>query len=229
MSPEGRPVFDALMGEISNNYDFDLKRNFNSYGVFVCGIDSYSGAHFINTTDAAIFGYDQQTLANVYEDIKYVDLCFLIKRNAGDTMNTVIFGEVEGNNAIKLNRENFWNKKSSFCSFGIGVRKSGKDLELANYQTETGIKTILTLGSNFDVVEDYRIAIGILETFFSLSPQHRLQFVTGQKQIVEVIRYYWDKPIDQLIEALRSKVSRVEAASIGTNALSVTSIPIIKT
>ncbi len=229
MSFEGKAVFDVLMDEISNNYDFDLKRNFYSYGVFVCGIDSYSGTHFLNTTTAAIFGYNEKTIANVYEDIKYVDLCFLITRYQGDTMNTAILGEVEGNNAIKLNRESFWNKKSSFCSFGIGVGKTLNNIELQNIRTDTGIKTILTLGANFDVVEDFKISIGILETFFSISPQHKLQFVDGQKDIVEIIRYHWDKPIVELIEILRNMLSRVDTASIGTNALCVSSVPTIVT
>jgi hypothetical protein len=229
MTSEGESVFNALMDEISNNYNFDLKRNFHSYGVFVCGIDSYSGANFLNTTNAEIFGYNERTIANVFEDIKYVDLCFLINRFEGGTLNTAILGEVEGNNAIKLNRESFWNKKSSFCSFGIGIANINNDMELINIRTETGVKTILTLGTNFDVVNDFRISIGILETFFAISPQHIQQFVPGQKQIVDIIRYYWDKPIVELIETLRAKVLRVEAASIGTNALSVTSVPIIKT
>ncbi|HDZ8982163.1 hypothetical protein ACET6Z_16490 [Aeromonas veronii] len=229
MTNEGASVFNALMDEISNNYNFDLKRNFHSYGVFVCGIDSYSGAHFLNTTNAAIFGYNEKTIANVFEDIKYVDLCFLITRFVGDTLNTAILGEVEGNNAIKLNRESFWSKKSSFCSFGIGIGNINNDIEIINVRTDTGVKTILTLGSKFDVVDDFKISIGILETFFAISPQHVQQFVPGQKQIIDIVRYYWDKPIVELIETLRAKVSRVEAASIGTNALSVTSVPIIKT
>ncbi|WP_422475315.1 hypothetical protein [Endozoicomonas sp. ALB032] len=229
MSAEGKPVFDSLMSEISNNYGFDLKRNFHSYGVFVCGIDSYSGANFLNATTAEIFGYNEKTISNVYEDIKYVDLCFIINRFQGDTLNTAILGEVEGNNAVKLNRENFWNKKSSFCSFGIGVGKIDSDMELVNLRAESGIKTVLTLGSQFDVIEDFKIAIGILETFFSITPNHRLQFVAGQKEVVDIIRYFWDKPITDLIETLRAKVSRVETASIGTNALSVSSVPTIKT
>ncbi len=225
MTTEGMSVFDALMDEISNNYNFDLKRNFHSYGVFVCGIDSYSGSNFLNSTNAGIFGYDEKTIANVYEDIKYVDLCFLINRFKGDTLNTAVLGEVEGNNTVKLNRENYWRKKSSFCSFGIGIKNINNNMEIRNIRTETGIKTILTLGSNFDVVRDFRIAVGILETFFSLSPQHILQFVSGQKEIVDIIRYYWNKPVIDLIEILREKISRVDTASIGTNALTVTKVP----
>jgi hypothetical protein len=229
MSNEGNEVFNILIDEISNNYNLDLKRNYHSYGVFVCGIDSYSGSNFLNSTTAGIFGYNQETIANVYEDIKYVDLCFLITRFQGDMLNTAILGEVEGNNAVKLNRDNFWKKKSSFCSFGIGVNQKTEGMEIQNIRSETGIKSILTLGAKFDVVADFKIAIGILEIFFSISPKHQQQFVEGQKEIVEVIRYHWDKPIIDLIDILRGFVSKVDSASIGTNALSVSTVPAIIT
>lgn len=229
MSHEGHRVFDILMAEISNNYNFDLKKNYYSYGVFVCGIDSYSGEQFLNTTTAGIFGYNKETIINVYEDIKYVDLCFLITRSQGDTLNTAILGEVEGNNAVKLNRETFWKKKSSFCSFGIGVKNSKEDISVENIRTESGVKTIVTLSSHFPVIDDFKIAIGIMETFFSISPAHKMQLVDGQREIVEIIKYHWDKPIDELIGNLRSMVTNVKTANIGTNALSISTVPKIIT
>ena len=225
MSHEGHCVIIKLLEEISNNYNINLLQDMKSFGAFICGIDSYSGQSFLEHTDAAIFGYSENTIQNVWEDIKYVDLCILVERNSFQTMNTAILGEIEGNNAVKLYRESFWDKKSSFCSFGIGVRDKQDNITVQNVRTDRGIKTIFSLGSNFPVIEDFKIAIGILETFFSMSPNHTLQFIPGQKEVVEIIRYHWHKPVVQLITTLRGMIKNVESASLGTNALSMHSVP----
>ncbi|SDY09690.1 hypothetical protein [Nitrosomonas halophila] len=225
MSHEGQNTIISLLDSISDNYNVDLRAQMQSYGVFVCGIDSYSGHSFLQNTNAGIFGYTEKTISNVWEDIKYVDLCILIRRSSQEMLDTAILGEVEGNNAVKLYRESFWNKKSSFCSFGIGVRTGLDRTTIENYRTDTGVKTIVTLGSKFPVIEDFKIAVGLMGAFFNMSPSAVLQFVPGQAEIVELIRQSWREPVDSLIEQLRSLVVRVDSASIGTNALSMHSVP----
>jgi len=228
-SPDGHNVFHRIISEISNNYNFDLLKNFHSYGIFICGIDSYSGEQFLKTTTAAILGYTEYTIQNVWEDIKYVDLCILIKRLPGDTLDTAILGEVEGNKGRKLFAPDFWEKKSSMCLFGIGVAQGGAEISIHNIELENSIKTVVTLGSNFSVVDDFKIALGMMEVFLSLNHKQKIQLIDGQKEIVEIIKYYWNKPIDELITALRTMINRVETANIGINPLSMTSIPKITT
>lgn len=225
MSREGSPVLYAILDEISNNYDFDLRKNMSSYGVFVCGVDSYSGEQFLRTTSAAIFGYNERTIANVYEDIKWVDLCILISRCKGDTLDTAILGEVEGNKFGQLLQQRFWRKKASFCSFGIGVQIGSSDIETQNIETEVGIKTIVSLGSEFNVVEDFKVSVGIMEAFFAISPMHRMQFVPGQRDVVDIIRAHWGRPIEDLIMVLRESVQKLDVASMGTNSLSLNTVP----
>lgn len=225
MSREGSPVLYAILDEISNNYDFDLRRNMSSYGVFVCGVDSYSGEQFLRTTSAAIFGYDERTILNAYKDIKWVDLCILIARFKGDILDTAILGEVEGNKFDPLLRNSFWRRKASFCSFGIGVQLASSNIGIQNIKTESGIKTVVSLGSEFDVIEDFKISIGIMEAFFSISPAHRLQFVPGQREVVDIVREHWGKSIEDLIMLLRGMVQRLDVASMGTNTLSLNTVP----
>lgn len=229
MSREGYSVFKILIEHISNNYDFDLLHNFRSYGVFVCGVDSYSGSLFLTSTKAGILGYTDKTIANVWEDIKYVDLCILIERLDGDNLDTAILGEVEGNKAFKLFGSSFWRKKSSVCLFGIGVQQGGKSIEIQNVRTDSGIKSIVSLGSNFSVIDDFQSAVGLMEIFLSMNPQHKVFTIPGQSDVIEIIRQYWNRPIDSLIEELRVMINKVDSASLGTNALTIPSVPKIIT
>lgn len=225
MCNEGYGVFKTLIDNISDNHNIDLLRNFHSYGVFVCGIDSYSGDSFLKTTKAGILGYNDKTIQNVWEDIKYVDLCILIKRNEGDLLDTALLGEVEGNKASKLSRSGFWDKKSSVCLFGIGVQQGWKDIEVQNVRTNSGIKSIVSLGSDFSVIDDFQAAIGMMETFLTLNPHHKVSRIPGQIDVIDIIRCYWSRPITSLIEELRTMIHKVDSAELGTNPLTIHSVP----
>ena len=229
MSFEGQSVFKALVDEVSNNYDFDLLQEIESYGVFVCGIDSHSGEHFLKNTNARIFGYTEKTIQNVWEDIKYVDLCILIKRQSNNILDSALLGEVEGNKAPKLLGSSFWGKKSSLCLFGIGVKQGESNTAIYNVRYGDGVKTVITLGSNFAVIDDFQAAIGMMEVFLSMNHQHKVFTIPGQSDVVEIIRQYWYLPIDELINQLRSLIRRVETATMGTNALTIPTVPKIVT
>jgi len=228
-SNDGSKLFNELIEQISNNYDFDLLKNYHSYGVFVCGIDSYSGAEFLRNTNAAIFGYTEKSIVNVWEDIKYVDLCILIRRYAGDTMDSALLGEVEGNKGYKLFGNSGWGKKSSMCLFGIGVKQGEAEISIQNIKLENSVKTIAILGSEHSVIDDFHAAIGLMEVFLSMSPKHKVVTVPGQYEIIEIIRSHWHLPVDGLIEILRGFINRVNGASLGINPLTIQSVPKIIT
>lgn len=225
MSRDGRGVFHELISNISNNYNFDLLKNFHSYGVFVCGIDSYSGEFFLKTNNASMFGYTDITIQNVYEDIKYVDLCILIRRTQGDLNDSALLGEIEGNKGSKLLGSSFWGRKSSVCLFGIGVQQGANDLSVQNIQTGSGIKTIITLGSQHSIIDDFHATIGMMEIFLSMNHNHKVFMIPGQTDIVEIIRQHWEQPVEILIEELRCLIQSVDSASLGTNPLTIPSVP----
>jgi hypothetical protein len=227
MSPEGRPAVIALLNEVANAYNVDISvsSNLRSFDIFVCGIDSYSGHSFLQSTDAVIFGYTKHTIQNVWRDINYVDLCILIDRN-DFPQKIAILGEVEGNNGAKLLRQSFWDAKSSFCSFGIGVGSNmRKQMDIQTFQTTTGLKSILTLSSNFSVVEDFKVAIDTLDVLFSMGASINIPLHDGMRSVVEIVRYHWNKPIDDLISQLRSMIQRSDSASIGPELIAMPSVP----
>lgn len=228
-SNDGIRLFKVLVDNISNNYDFDLLRNYHSYGVFVCGIDSYSGEEFLKNTNAGIFGYHQHNIQNIWEDIKYVDLCILIRRFDGDTLNSALLGEVEGNKGNILLGGSGWGKKSSMCLFGIGVQPNGAQISVHNVRLENSVKTVAILGSEHSVIDDFHVAIGVMELFLSFNRNHKIMEAPGQREILDIIKTHWFKPADQLISVLRSFIVRADSASLGINPITIQSIPKIIT
>lgn len=225
MSYEGRSAVIALLSGIANAYDVDLAGNLSSFGVSVCGVDSYSGHQFLKNTDAVIFGYNANTIQNVWRDINYVDLCILLERKSFPH-RVAVLGEVEGNNGIKLLRDSFWGHKSSFCSFGIGVvtNDSGQ-MVIQTFQTLSGLKTILTLSSSFSVVEDFKIAIDTLDVLFSMRPHIKIPLHVGMEDVVNMIRYRWNHSVEDLIGDLKSMIIRLDSTEVGVELIAIPSVP----
>jgi hypothetical protein len=191
----------------------------------VCGTDSYSGSHFLQNTKAGSLGYTEKTIQNAWKDIQFVDLCILIKRLEGDVLDTAILGEVEGNKAPKLLGNRLWDIKSSVSLFGIGVKQGEDSITIQNFKSDSGIKSVVILGNNFSVIDDFQAAIGMMEIFLSMNYQHKVFTIPGQIEIIDIIRQYWHQPVDLLIEELRALIYRVDSASIGINALTIASVP----
>lgn len=224
-SNEGKPAVIALLNGIANAYDKPLPDNLKSYGIFVCGTDSYSGHAFLQNTDAIIFGYNEHTIQNAWRDINFVDLCILLERNVYP-YRVAILGEVEGNNGAKLTRESFWGVKSSFCSFGVGVVTNRRaEMNISTFQTTTGLKTILSLSSNFSVVEDFKMAIDTLEVLFSMRPNINIPLHEGMRSVVDMVRFHWNNPVDNLINDLRKMIISFGSAALGKDLISMPSIP----
>jgi hypothetical protein len=125
-----------------------------SYEVYVCGSDSRDGHQFLESLNAHIFGYDNKTIQQAFDDVKHVDLCIVINR-ADPLTRLAILGEVEGNKGAKMLRGSFWTGTASFCAFGVGVvLNNNKQMEIQTINTPTGPKSVLTMSSAHHVAAD---------------------------------------------------------------------------
>lgn len=225
MSYEGRNAVVSVLNGIANAYDVDLAGSLSSFGVSVCGVDSYSGHQFLQSTDAVIFGYNEHTIQNVWRDINYVDLCILLERKIFP-YKVAVLGEVEGNNGAKLLRDSFWDQKSSFCSFGIGVvTNDSGHMTIQTFQTLSGLKTILTLSSSFSVVEDFKTAIDTLDVLFSMRPHIKIPLHDGMEDVVNLIRHHWNYSVEGLIKDLKSMIVSLDSTEVGVELIAMPSVP----
>lgn len=222
-SLEGRNVIVKLLQGISNTHNVDVLKDSAYYGVYVCGVDSNSGAAFLKhlrEIEASVLGYKSDTIGNVFTDINYVDLCLLVTKVTGAGPSIAILGEVEGNHGAKLTRT-YFNKKSSVCSFGLGVKKGSGEMIIYNVQSDSGIKTVVLIGSDFDVMADFRYAVHQVELFFEKGPLVEVIKLTGFNDVIDMVRFYWRKPVYDLIRELRQFIKVHSQAAMDTNPLTV--------
>jgi hypothetical protein len=220
---EGRHVVLKLLEMVSDIHGVDLLKDLESYGIHVCGADSYSGTAFLTNLEqigALVLGYSYKTIGNINRDINYVDLCILIHKKAGAGPITAVLGEVEGNHGERITRE-FFNRKSSVCSFGLGVKRDYDRLTIHNVWTESGVKTVLMMGSNFNVIADFHTAIDIVEVLFDKGSLVNLGPFPGFKDAIDLIKFYWHKPVYELMVELRRAVKVHSEAQVDTNPLTI--------
>lgn len=98
-------------------------------------------------------------------------------------------------------------------------------MEIQTFQTTTGLKTILSLSSNFSVVEDFKIAIDTLDVLFSMRPHINIPLHDGMRSVVDMIRYHWNNPVDDLINALRTMIVSFDSSTLGMELIPMPSIP----
>jgi hypothetical protein len=225
MSYEGREPVVALLNAVANAYDIDLVGSMLSYEVYVCGNDSRNGHQFLASLNAQIFGYDDKTIQQAFEDVKHVDLCIVINR-ADPLPRLAILGEVEGKHGAQMLKSPYWSGTASFCAFGVGVvLNDRKQMELQTFHTPTGPKSVLTLSSSHYVVADFAQAIGVLEILFFMSHQQTIPLFPGMDVVVNLIRDHWNKPVDDLIALLRSLIIKYDSNSVQDDLIALPDIP----
>ena len=225
MSFEGRNPVVALLNAVANAYDVDLVGSMQSYEVYVCGSDSRDGHQFLESLNAHIFGYDNKTIQQAFEDVKHVDLCIVINR-ADPLPRLAILGEVEGNKGTKMLRGSFWTGTASFCAFGVGVvLNNNKQMEIQTINTPTGPKSVLTMSSAHHVAADFMQAIGVFEIMFFMTHQQNIPLFPGMDIVVDLIRDHWNKPVDALIALIRALIRKYDSSSVQDEPIALPDIP----
>ncbi|MFP1760904.1 hypothetical protein [Lonsdalea quercina] len=115
------------------------------------------------------------------------------------------------------------------CLFGIGVQPNGAQISVHNVRLEESVKTVAILGSEHSVIDDFHIAIAMMEIFLYYNRNHKIMAVAGQSEVLDIIKSHWFQPVDQLIEVLRTFIVRVDGASLGINPITIQSVPKIIT
>lgn len=212
-SEEGFPCLHQLLQAISVGRNVDLLSQTISASVHVCGKDSLSGQAFLATTRAHLFGSNGLTLAEAASEIQFADLCILLHQASGSPP-TALLGEVEGVRGEKLTWPTYWDGKSSYCCFGIGVHRGLRGMsELFTRQLACGSRTIMRFGSNHHVVSDFNKAITTLISQISHGRRANLQLEEGLAEVMHLVCLRWNDPIHVLIEELQvlSMISTISA------------------
>ena len=207
----GLEVLNDLFGELSDRHNRYLPpaKADNTF-VFVAGSDSIIGNKYLDENYAlcSIYGAPMFTLlSNAQKDIAYIDLCIIV--NDFPNSYVALLGEVEGLHGKKLQRMSYWKEKSEYCTYGIGVKQLNPYLnqsyEIRTINTNFGLKTLLLLGTKYDVIWGLHQALNCLQHFYYTNTRS-LPYPASQplQFIIDFLDKSWFNPVEVVMSSLKS-------------------------
>lgn len=198
---------EALLEALEDITEVEWISEPDSFECYVSGKDSRSGRAFLKSCKARIVGDRRRRVSSSIDEIGYADLCMLVEPVDGDLL--AVFGEVEGNHGKYLLSRRYWNKKSDYALFGIGIntnRSAEATLEVVD--TDSGRKIVLILGTEDNVIADFHLIVNILQKLMESGPQGRWwhRFEAGIREVVQYIVSHWRESVYWILEDLRSTV-----------------------
>ena len=180
--------------------DVKIPDEWDKYWFYVSGVDSKLSKDLNGRFDQ-IFPKKAGLFSPVVDTvIRNSDLCLVLK-NTKEDINIGIFGEVEGNKGYKLESNNFWDDKSDYCVFGIGVTKgNNKQCYIDTYDYRGAPKVNILFEADHHVVSDFHRVLGAMENLFHNGP--RTHFDTLDEEFgffINHIKLNWGRPANEIV------------------------------
>lgn len=211
----GAPAADALISAINEIWSVnigcgDSEREFRISGAdsdLSAGID----AHFDYIFPSRV-PLDTQTQSAVINDS---DLCLIVKKREEDSsreyVRYAVFGEVEGLHGHRLTRPSFWQKKSAYRVFAIGVvREEGTGFYINTRFIDGYHRVLLTFQSQNPVVVDFRTTLWWMQNLLEAGPLGRRPAGLAEElgYFLDLLTKNWKTPISELLTIIGNHVRR---------------------
>lgn len=198
---------DVLLEAIEDITGIEWISQPDTFECRVSGKDSRSGRAFLQSCDARIVGDRRRKVSTSADAVGYADLCMLVEPFEGDVL--AVFGEIEGNHGRRLLNSSYWNTKSEYALFGIGIntnRTSEASLEVVD--THAGRKVVIILGTEENVISDFHLVVDIIQKLMQSGPQGQWwrRFESGLQDVVGYVVSNWHEPVSWILDDLRNKV-----------------------
>ncbi|WAJ71853.1 hypothetical protein [Catenovulum adriaticum] len=197
----GNYIVEELLDKLSYEFGAHFSRDLDKYWFYVSGGDSKLSDDLSGRFDsifpkkAGLLPPEMKTV------IRNSDLCLVLK-NTKENVNVGIFGEVEGNKGYKLTTNTFWNNKSDYCVFAIGVEKgSSKECYIDVFDYNGAPKVNIIFEADHYVVRDFHIVLGAMENLFQNGP--RAHFDPLEEEFgffINRIKMNWDQPVSDIVD-----------------------------
>ncbi|ENJ1524192.1 hypothetical protein AB0522_003172 [Vibrio parahaemolyticus] len=197
----GNYIVEQLLDRLTNEFDADFSEHLDKYWFYISGVDSRLSNNLSGRFDEIFPKKSGLLPPNIDAVIRNSDLC-LVLRDSEEDINVGIFGEVEGNKGYKLETANFWDDKSDYCVFGIGVIKgSDKRCYIDTYDHAGAPKVNILFESDHYVVSDFHRVLGAMENLFLNGP--RTHFDTLDEEFgffINHIKLNWSRPVNEIVD-----------------------------
>jgi hypothetical protein len=187
----------TLVRELSDAHNLPLK----PLSCVVAGRDSAIGDAFLRSSKARVLGNRRRRVSSSREFLVFTDLCLLT--HLGDPEDTIaIFGEVEGNHGDNLWRPSYWESKSEYSLFAIGL--SSRQQESLKIGECSG-RIIITMGAQQNVFSDLQIVVNWVERIIESGPSERLWRSASDPELRDAIALVvdgWQNPVVEVLHTL---------------------------
>ncbi|EML0363877.1 hypothetical protein RI835_003272 [Providencia rettgeri] len=197
----GNEVVDKLILNLSNEFDIVFSREFDKYWFYISGWDSELSKQLDSRFDK-IFPEKVGLLSPNFTQVsRNSDLCLVLKNTKRDR-NIGIFGEVEGNKGEKLTQSSFWNDKSDYCVFAIGVEKGSTKACYIDVFYHTGAPKInIIFEADHFVVKDFHRTINAIELLLNNGPRATFDALDEEFGFfINHLKMNWNKPSVSLLD-----------------------------
>lgn len=198
-------VASNLVQEVVNRlgglYNVSFSEGLKEYSFHISGNDSALSDglknHFSEVFPLRI-GLDKP---NVDKLIANSDIC-LVLNNPETNTKVGIFGEVEGVYGNKLRNQSFWNGKSDFCVFNIGmIDGKTKQCFIENTTFNDSRKVNLYFEKEHFVARDFSVTLNWFKQLLMYGPHLNLKANDEEfDYFIDYLKRNWAKPACELLE-----------------------------
>lgn len=167
----------------------------------VAGRDSAAGDTFLRSCRARVLGDLRRRVATSRDVLVFTDLC-LLAHESEPTAPVAIFGEVEGNHGEQLNRRIYWQAKSPYSLFGIGLVERQHEPALL---TEIEGRIVITLGAHKSLFSDFHVAVSWVEKLIEHGPTDSWWRNSAEPTLADAIALvvqHWRMPVQEVLATL---------------------------
>ncbi|MFM2607902.1 hypothetical protein AAFX30_09775 [Vibrio chagasii] len=219
-----------LVQEVVNRlgalYNISFSDQLREYSFHISGNDSALSdglkSHFSEVFPLAI-GNNKPDIDKV---IANSDICLVLKNPDTDT-KVGIFGEVEGVYGNKLRNQSFWDGKSDFCVFNIGmIDGKTKQCYIENVTFNGSSKVNLYFEKEHFVANDFSITLEWFKQLLMYGPHFSLKANNEEfDYFINYLKVNWAKPACELLEHISSFLDGNDLVGRSTTELPIITDP----
>lgn len=193
----GGHIIIELIERLEDLYNVCFNKNLDTFSFYVSGNDSIL-SYKLSERFSEIFPF-QELKEDTYNLISHSDLCLILENSF--TQNSVaIFGEVEGLHGNKLRHKKYWDKKSNFCVFGIGVVDGNQKQVYFEENYHKNIpRVILFFERSHFIISDFYKVLKAFHYMFLNGPLHKYPKVDEEFDFFyNYLINNWNTPIEEI-------------------------------
>ena len=219
-------LVQEVVNRLSSMYNVSFSTQLREYSFHVSGNDSALSDGLRNYFSAVFPLAIGNNKPDTDKVIANSDIC-LILTNPETNQKVGIFGEVEGVYGNKLRNQAFWDGKSDFCVFNIGmIDGKSKQCFIENVTFNNSRKVNLYIEKEHFVANDFSITLEWIKQLLMYGPYFSLRANDEEfDYFINYLKMNWARPAGELLEHIGTFLDGSNLVGKMTTALPIITDP----